>query len=103
MNAYTFKPSDTVVSERRDTTTLQLPVLVPSPVRCAECVSRLRSGILALPGVSFAEVDEHAAALTVVHDPETITDAELRAAALRLGIVVAEDIGHMAYRISGLD
>ena len=103
VNAYFRELGDIAVNDHRATTTLRLPVVMSSPVQCSECIARLREGIEVLPGVSFAEVDERTTMLTVVHDPTVINDSQLRTEAERLGAAVAEQIGHAAYRIMGLD
>ncbi|HEY3318305.1 MAG TPA: heavy metal translocating P-type ATPase [Coriobacteriia bacterium] len=83
--------------------TLKLPVLMPSPVYCVECVRRLREAVDGLAGVSFTEIDPGGGTLTVVHDTDVISDADLETTVRSLGLEVGGIAGHVAYRVSGLD
>ncbi len=83
--------------------TLKLPVLIPSPVYCVECVRRLRESVDGLGGVSFTDIDPGAGTLTVVHDTDVLSDSDLETTVRGLGLEVAGIVGHVAYRVTGLD
>jgi Zn2+/Cd2+-exporting ATPase len=83
--------------------TLELPVLMPSPAYCAECVRRLREAVDGLPGVEFTELEPGGGTLRVVHDTAVLPDADLEAAARSLGLEIAGAVGHAAFRVTGLD
>lgn len=83
--------------------TLRLPVLIPSPVYCVECIHRLREAVEGLAGVAFTEIDPAAATLTVVHDIDVISDDDLETTVRSLGLEVSSLVGHAAYRVTGLD
>lgn len=83
--------------------TLKLPVLMPSPVYCVECVRKLREAVDGLAGVSFTDVDPGGGTLTVVHDTDVLSEQDLETTVRSLGIAVGGSAGHAAYRVSGLD
>lgn len=83
--------------------TLELPVVVPSPVYCVDCVRRLKDAVDGLAGVEFTEVDPGAGTLRVIHDTEVLSDAELETTVRSLGLEVAGAVGHAAYKVTGLD
>jgi Cd2+/Zn2+-exporting ATPase len=89
------------MSEHRHT--LRLPVVMPSPVYCVECVQRLRESVEGLGGVSFTEVDPATSTLTVVHDTDVIAEEDLERTVKSLGIEVSGVADHFAYRVTGLD
>ncbi len=58
-------------------------IVVVQNVKCAGCVKTIREGLLALPGVSDAEVDQSSGRVTV--QAEGLARAELTAKLAELG------------------
>jgi len=85
------------------TATSQIPVRVPSPVRCDRCVGRVCEAVRSLPGVSSAECDVRTSMLTVTHDSAVVSRLELQHEVERLGFEAPQGVEHEAYRVTGLD
>jgi hypothetical protein len=80
-----------------------LAALLPGSHLCAECASRLCTGVSHLPGVLESGCDIEAALLRVEHDPALLASAELTASLERLAAEVTVGVEHAAYRVTGLD
>jgi copper chaperone CopZ len=83
--------------------TLNIPIVMPSGLYCADCVERLRCAIEALPGVEFAEADKRTATFTVSHDTGVLPDDALEGEVVKLGFQVSSGIEHAGWRVTGLD
>lgn len=85
------------------TSTFLIPLLLPSRLRCAECVGRLCTAVSELPGVLSAECDKRASAMTVIYDSATVSSEELEQCVRDLGLEISTGVEHASYRVTGLD
>ena len=82
--------------------TTRLPIAAFSP-NCGSCSHALREALEGLGGVSSAEIEAGGGAMTVSYDPETIAEESLRTEAERLGARIASELGHVTFKVTGLD
>ncbi len=83
--------------------TLDLPLVMPSELYCAQCVEKLRGAVEHLAGVEFVEVDKRTATLTVSHDPSVMPEDRIEGEVRRLGFEVTSGVAHAGWHVTGLD
>lgn len=85
------------------TSKFHIPMVLSSPVKCAECANRLCSGVVDLPGVLSADCSPRTSEMTVTFDTSAIAVEELERRVLDLGLDVTGAVEHATYRVTGLD
>jgi copper chaperone CopZ len=92
-----------VSAARAATSTLRIPVALPSVARCSECVSRLCVAVKEIPGVTDAECDSRTSPMTIGYDPVLVSPEDLEERVHGLGLEIAGRVQHATYRVTGLD
>lgn len=86
-----------------DTRTFDLTSLLSGPYYCVGCAGRVCKDVLATPGVTAADCDLEAGALSVTYDPSTVRPADLERLVARLALAAEDRVAHATYRVTGLD
>jgi copper chaperone CopZ len=80
---------------------------IPAPgrdaVRCLECANRVCEALQDVPGVARVECGSTGSDVLVEFDPGRIGEAEIAHEMRQFGLELASELGHAAWRISGLD
>jgi copper chaperone CopZ len=88
---------------RAATATFRIPIVLPSPARCSECVGRLCAEVKEIPGVTDVECDSRTSAMTIAYDPVLVSPEDLEERVHGLGLEIVGRVEHATYRITGLD
>ncbi len=85
------------------THTLELPVILPAGPDCERCVTRLRTALERVKGVSGASIDRRASTMRISYDPDLATLARIDQEAKRIGAEMAAQIDHQTIDLRDLD
>lgn len=82
---------------------VDLPVAMPGGSRCIACEERVKAAVETIAGVTSVQLDPASARLTATFDPAQLKRERLVAEVERAGHEVAAGIGHVSWRVSGMD
>ncbi len=90
-------------SSPQESLEVEVPVAIPSPGQCSECVRRIIDNVDALEGVGSVEIDPATSMLRVTVETDDIRLPDLERAVEEAGFEAVESVGHASWRVEGLD